>query len=272
MKMFKNFIYTKGRGLFRLLPAGQGLLLIEERDNASREAFYSCIEMNTGKFIFSDYQTVEKTWSGVEEIYKGIIFFHRYAKPDMPMHTGVSAFDIYKSETLWENNDYIFSFITDDKVYCYQNLFEGRKYFELDYLTGELLRELGDDANLINSLYAAKKDEGMLEGYHFPETYTEGIDNLADVIIKEIKQKNVITGRIDYLKIDDALLISYHTVNDDGSLTNRFNSIDISSKKTILEVILNEKITAFMPDSFFTVNDLLFLLIEKEKLLVYLLN
>lgn len=272
MNLYKNFHYTKGRNLWRLIPAGKNLLVIEERDITTREVFYSCIEMSTGKSLFSDFQTEDKLWSGVEDIYRGFIYFHKYAKPDMPMHSGITAFDINKREVVWKNEDYVFAFIVEDKLYCYQSVFEGKKYFELDYATGELLREIGEDQLLINKILATKKDEGMLEGYMFPDTYIEGRDSNLDEVIASIKENFVIAGSIDLLKTGSIAMISYHTVNDDGSLTNRFNCIEIGSKKIILEEVLNKKITSFMPDSFFICNDLIFLLVEKEELLVYLIN
>lgn len=272
MNLYKNYSYTNGRNLWRLIPAGKNLLVIEERDNTSKEVFYSCIEMSSGKLLFSDFQTEDKIWSGIEEIYRGFIYFHKYAKPDMPIHTGITAYDIHNKKVAWVNNEYTFSFVVDDKLYCYKTVFEGKKYFELDHSTGELLRELGEDPNIISAILASKKDEGMLEGYQFPETYTEGTIKELDAVLNSVKVQNVISGRIDFIQLGNTALLSFHTVNDDGSLANRFICVDLSLKKNILEVILNGKITSYMPDSFFICNDLIFLLIEKEKLLVYLMN
>ena len=94
MELYRNYLYTKGRNLWRLLPAGRDKLLIEERDRSTKEAFFSCIEMSTGKFIVEDFQPAEKIWCGIETIYDHFIFFHRYAKPDMPAHSGIIAYDL----------------------------------------------------------------------------------------------------------------------------------------------------------------------------------
>jgi len=82
----------------------------------------------------------------------------------------------------------------------------------------------------------------------------------------------VITGKVDYLIVNDLLLTSYHRVLNDGKLQNCFKALDIHSKKVIFEEILNKEITNFIPDSFFLINDLIFLLKEKEKLFVFLNN
>jgi len=269
MKLLLNYLYTKGRDLWRLLPAGTDKLLIEERDRSTKEAFFSCIEMSTGKFIFEDYQPAEKIWCGIETIYNHIIFFHRYAKPEMPAHSGIIAYDFNKGEVKWQNDEYAFLLIRDDKLYCYKSKFEGRIYFELDYLTGEVLRELGEDYTLVNALYESISEDPLLKGYLFPETYIEGKNLLIDKRISALKTNKVIAGKTDIIISDDVIYLSFHTVNDNGSLTNRFYCIEIKKKKIILEEILNQEINAFIPDSFFKVNSLLFLLVDKKKLRVY---
>lgn len=272
MKPYRNYLYTKGRDLWRLLPAGFNKLLIEERDRTSREAFYTCIELSSGKVLFENFQPGEKIWSGVEEIYKEIIYFHRYAKPDMPNHIGIIAYDINKGIILWQNDDFIFSFAANDKVYCFNTSFEGRKYYEIDYLTGEVIKDLGEDYELINSLSKKKKDDQLLNNYSFPETHIEGNDLVIDELVAIAKKERVSAGKTDILKKDDLILTSFHTVNDNGSLTNHFICIDIFNKMIILEIVLNKELKAYIPDSFFMVNDLLLLLLDKEKLLVYLIT
>ena len=162
--------------------------------------------------------------------------------------------------------------IKDDKLYCYKSKFEGRIYFELDYLTGEVLRELGEDYTLVNSLYSSLSSDQLLKDYLFPETYIEGKNLLIDELISALKAGKVIAGKTDVIINEELIYLSFHTVNDDGTLTNRFYCIEIENKKIILEEILNQEINAFIPDSFFKVNNLLFLLIDKTKLLVHLLS
>ena len=64
-------------------------------------------------------------------------YFHAYGKPDMPAHKSIIAFDIHTQSVLWQNDNYVFSFVYNDKVYCYQQRFESRVFFALDYITGD---------------------------------------------------------------------------------------------------------------------------------------
>lgn len=272
MKPYRNYLYTKGRDLWRLLPAGYNKLLIEERERTNREAYFSCIELSSGKILFEDFQPGEKIWSGIEEIYDEIIYFHKYAKPDMPTHIGIVAYDINKGKIIWENNEYTFSFIADNKVYCFKTLFDGRKYYEVDSLTGHVLKELGEDYELINSLSRKKQVDPVINDYSFPETHIEGNDPAVDQLVSLARKDRVVAGRTDILKKFELLFISFHTVNDNGTLTNHFICVDIFNKMIILEIVLNKELKAYIPDSFFMVNDLLLLLLDKEKLLVYLIT
>jgi len=46
MKLYSNYTFTNNRQIWRIIPGGEGKLVIEERDLATREVFFSCIEIN----------------------------------------------------------------------------------------------------------------------------------------------------------------------------------------------------------------------------------
>ncbi len=146
MKIKKLYKHNNGKQIWRILPTVSNKLVIEERDIESKEVFFSCLDIQSGKNIFKDYQHDEKHWIGIESIYNDIIFFHAYGKPDMPAHKSIIAFDIHTQSVLWQNDNYVFSFVYNDKVYCYQQRFESRVFFALDYITGDVVEELGNDA------------------------------------------------------------------------------------------------------------------------------
>ena len=270
MKIYKNYSYSNNRQIWRIIPGGSNKLVIEERDTATREVFFSCIDMNTGMVLLENLQFDEKFWMGVEEVYKDVIFFHKYQKPDMPGHADIIAYDINTKQELWRSSEYLFSLVYDNKLYCFKNMFEGKKYYQLDYLTGELISELGEDFSQISHLKQLRENE-VYKGYRFPEVYSSPVNEI-DTIIVELKTEQKISGKIDYLTADNLLLISYHTALDDGKLQNNFKSLDISSKKVIFKETLNKEISNYIPDSFFLINNLVFLLKEKETLFVFLIN
>ncbi|MDR3668056.1 MAG: DUF4905 domain-containing protein [Ignavibacteriaceae bacterium] len=270
MKLHNNYSFTHKRLIWRIIPGGDEKLVIEERDPGTREVFFNCINLSTGKVLLDSLQFEEKFWIGIEDIYKGIIFFHKYHKPDMPWHSDIIAYDISSKKELWKSDEYIFLLVYDDFLYCYKNKYEGRIYFKLNYKTGKLISELGEDSKIIAGLKELR-DAEIYNGYTFPETLNYSKEEIA-TIFEEIKLKEVISGKIDYLRINDLLLTSYHRMMDDGKLQNCFKALDIRLKKVIFEEILNKDITNYIPDSFFLINDLVFLLKEKENLLVFFIT
>jgi hypothetical protein len=270
MNLYRNYTYTNNRQIWRIIPGGPDKLVIEERDPRTREVFFSCIEMNTGNIILENLQFEEKFWIGVEEVYKDVIFFHKYQKPDLPGHADIIAYDINKKEELWSSDEYLFSLVFNDKLYGFKNLYEGRKYFELNYYTGELISELGEQSVNIPGLKELRENE-VYKGYRFPEVFApSGIE--SDSIIEVLKSAEIVSGKIDYFIKGNLLMTSYHKILDSGKLQNSFKVLDISTKKIILEEILNKEISSYIPDSFFLINDLVFLLKEKETLFVFLIN
>ena len=94
MKIKKKYSFKDKRQIWRLLITDTDLLIIETRSVESREVYFNCIDIHSGKKKFNNIQMEEKSWIGIEMIYKDIIFFHQYAKPDMPEHRRILAYDI----------------------------------------------------------------------------------------------------------------------------------------------------------------------------------
>ena len=270
MKIKKKYSFTNKRQIWRLLPTTTGKLVIEGRDTQNKEVFFNCLDINSGKKIFTNLQLEEKFWIGIETIVDDIIIFHKFAKPDMPGHSSIIAFDINTQKIVWQNNELTFLFVHEQKVYVYKQRFEGRIFFSLDINNGEIIKELGNDANEINSLQEKSISINKnYESYNFPEPFNPNSNSAkATEFINEFKIDTVITGNIDTVELPGLLLFNCHTVKSDGQLKNVFYTVDIERKKIIFEEVLDESTTVFIPDAFFIKDDLIFLLIEKVKLLV----
>ncbi|MGA8263331.1 MAG: DUF4905 domain-containing protein, partial [Ignavibacteriaceae bacterium] len=216
MDIKRIYSFSNNRQIWRLIPTATEKLIIEERDTESKEVFFNCLEISSGVKIFSELQLEEKFWVGIEAVNNDIIYFHKFVKPDMPSHQGIIAFDIETKNILWENPDFSFLFIDDDKIYCYKSLFEGRNYFTIDCNSGELIEELGGDASKINRLRDASLIKKSYEDYIFPKTYYSD-DLLPESITKtfnELKTEKVIAGNIEYAVYNEVLFFNFHVVLD----------------------------------------------------------
>ncbi len=268
-KIKKKYSFTNNRQIWRLIPTDSNKMIIEDRDTNSKEVFFNCLEINNGEIIFKNFQLTDKFWVGIETVYKDIIFFHKFLKPGLPIHTGIIAFDISSKKIIWSIDNYNFLFIKDDKIYVYKSKFEGREFLALDYTTGDKLEDLGNDSPNINSLREDELNKKNFERYLFPKTIDSSSSFPFIDVVKELKTEKVVTGNIEYIDLNDLLLFNFHEVLNNGNLRNIFRIVKIESKKVILEEILDRETKFFVPESFFIKNELVFIIKEKTKLSVY---
>lgn len=264
----KLYSFNNNREIWRIIPAGEENLLIEERNKKTKEVYFSCLNINNGKKLLNGFQLSEKFWIGVEAVHNDIIYFHRFIKPDLPTHKDIIAFDIKKKSVLWENNDLSFYSISDNSVIAYKALFEGREYYKLNLNTGELLAELKD---IQIEKISTVSDKNELDEFTFSSIYTDEIE-LQEVVkeyLKKAKEENVVVGKIEFIAQKSILFVSFHSPTNSGKLNKIFNAVDIVTGKIILNKIINSNIEVFIPDSFFLIKNLLFVIIETKKIECY---
>jgi len=271
MKLKKKYRFDNSRQIWRIIPTGDGKLFIEEREPEKKQVYFHCLSMDSGKKILSNFQLDDKFWVGIEDVKDNIIFFHKFAKPDMPKHRGIFAFDITAKELVWQNPELIYLFRLDDKIYTSKEKFEGRNYYSVNSLNGEILEDLENDHQRINLLRNESSGRANEESYLFPEAFDleTGLPDSANDFIKSLRNDYVITGKVEYILKDQLLMTSFHEANSRGSLTNLFKAVDLSSGKYILEEVINKDTSLFLTDSFFIKDELLFLLYGKTRLVVY---
>lgn len=271
MKLKKLYKHDNKKQIWRILPTTNNKVVVEERDSETKEVFFSCFDIESGKKIFNNFQLEEKNWVGIESVYNDMIYFHTYGNPEMPAHKSIIAFAISTQNILWQNDNYIFSFVDNDKVYCFQQRFEGRKYFALDYLTGNVLEDFGSDTSTINKLKEESDSKFWKQNYLFPASFNRNFPAEKDYekYLQQVLTEKVIKGEINYLKYDNILLFNYHEVSKSNTLSNEFAAVDLSKNKFLLKDTLDKNLINLMPESFFVKDNFLFLIVDKTKLIVY---
>ena len=267
----KLYSFSNSREIWRLIPAGEDKLLIEERNKNTKEVYFNCIQVKTGKTLLKSYQLKDKFWIGVEAVHNNIIFFHRFIKPDLPTHKDIIAFDMNKKEILWENNNLVFLTMSDGNLLGYKALFEGREFYKLNIDTGDVIKKLEEspDENSIEQF-----QNSAIKDFCFSTIYSNDLelDGKIKDIIRITKEENVITGRIEFLVYKNVLLLSFHIPGKNGKLNKLLNVVDIVTGKIILKKMINSNIEVFIPDSFFLIKNFLLVLIETKKLFCYILR
>jgi hypothetical protein len=271
MKIKTKYSLTNNRTIWRLIPSGDKLL-IEERDPDSREVYFQCIEIESGRILLKDFQLDEKFWIGVEAFENDNIYFHRFVKPDMPGHIGITAFDLIAKSILWSRPDPVFLFLYEDRIYAFLQKFESRQFFSIDAQTGEIIKDYDENAQEIDRVREKFLDRQYetFKNYFYPEPYYAGKPSSEiQSRIEDLKQEQVVSGTVDFVNFNNLLLLNFHTVIDNGKLNNKFRVIEIDSGKIIFEDVLNTGITSYIPESFFIRDNLLFLIKDKVELMVF---
>ncbi len=271
MKIRKKYSLTNNRTIWRLIPSGNKLL-IEERDENNKQVYFNCVDIDSGNSVLSDLQLEEKFWVGIEAFENDKIYFHKYVKPDMPGHIGITVYNLSDKEILWSREDLVFLFLYKNEVFAFIQKFESRDFYSLDAHTGNIIKEYGEDVQEINGRREKLLSEQYetYKNYFFPESYIDGkLSSEYQNLVEKLKENEIISGGIEFIKYKNLFLLSFHTVKDDGKLNNNFQIIDIDGGKLIFEDVVNTSITSYIPDTFFIKDNFLFLIKDKTELVVF---
>lgn len=270
MKINKLHTYKSEQQIWRILLTDFSQLVIETRDTDSREVFFNCIELETGKPVFSDLQFEEKSWIGIEAIYKDVIFLHKYAQPQMPGHKEIICLDIATQQILWRSDSLVFQFVFNDQVIAAANTFEGWHYYALDYKTGEVITDYGENGAQINQMRNSAEDEKDFSHYKFPDKITKDLVRQIEgkTAIKDIILNLDIIEDVEYTSYKDLFLMNYHYRDVGNFLRNKFAAIDLEKNEVIFEEVLNENARGFAADCFFVYRNILILLKERDRIII----
>jgi len=253
MKLKKLYSFSDGNQVWRILLSGSEKFLFETRDTDIKQAYFHSYEIFTGKSIFKNFQLEEKYWIGIETIYNDIIYFHKFAKPDMPGHKSIIAVDINSQKVLWQNDSYAFMFIYDDKVYGFIEKFEGKSYVALDYKSGEIIEDLGSNQTEISRIKNLADEASDYSDYLFPEIFNRTFETRSRVVsaIENEVNKIEITGNIEYTIYEKMLLMNFYSKAKADKLQNIFVATDLNTGEKIFTEILNLNVNAVAPDKEF---------------------
>ena len=269
MKLKKIFSFTDKNQIWRLLISDTDNLVIETRNTEAKEVFFQCINLVSGKVLFKNFQFDEKFWIGIETIKNDKIFFHKFAKPNMPEHKKIICYDILQQKVLWQNDKLTFLSYYENNIYAFMKKFEGQDIFILDSNTGEVIEELGNDFKKVNEILKEVNVEEDYSNYKYPEKYTgEENQTIMSVIENEVKNKDI-TSIVEFLVCEEFLCFNFYIKSSSNLLDNMFVVYNINKKKKVLSDIINKNLNSFSPDSFFCYKNFLILLKNKSELIVF---
>jgi hypothetical protein len=252
-----DWAYHANGIVWRVQFTSRGRIVGECRDRDKKIASFFCLDEQSGKPLWKDLRLEEPWWVGVEGVAGEVILLHSYAKPDMPEHKGILAFDVEGGTLRWRNDDVSFWFSSEENVYAYRDFFERRVGYELDVRTGEIRRTFDESLSEMQALRHRVLDQQTAPEVVLPEILSGSPDDslLLPLVNKTMKGKES-AGSIEFIKEPGFLLFNYH-VRDrnsaEGALTfeNHFFIYRYPQGERIFFDVIGSNLTAYVPDSFF---------------------
>ncbi|MCX8010147.1 MAG: DUF4905 domain-containing protein [Ignavibacteria bacterium] len=267
-KVKKLFSHSKGRQIWRIMLSNLGHLILEERDLSAKKVYFSCFNYSSGKSYWIDKQFLsEDFWIGIETVQDDILVLHKFEKPDFPTHKGIIAVDLNTGSLLWNNNELVFDFIDDDKIYASKTKFESREFFILKCKTGEVISSVGNDVQLINEIRELVDEESKYAAYLFPTQLSneENFQEESKLVLRTIGDTKYL-GYVEFINFASLFIFNCYEKIIDSSLVNKLYIYDKSSQKILFSEVLNQSTPAPIPDSFFIYEDILYFIKNKNEI------
>ncbi len=93
--------YSTRGVLWRLQTGSPEFLVGEDRIPDAKTVSYFCLDRVTGIPRWEGFALREGWWSGVEAVAAGVVLFHGFASPDLPLHSGLTAVALASGSILW---------------------------------------------------------------------------------------------------------------------------------------------------------------------------
>lgn len=262
------YSYKSERQIWRLLLSDNSKLLIEERGGDKKEVFFSLIELKTKFSILESWQLEETQWVGVDLITDDYIFFHKYVKPDLPHHIGIILYSIPGEKVVWQDENRVFEFFSNNVIYCSSRGTFEKIFFALRIAEGEIVDDTEIDLESFNTI-RTERNSSDFSGYLFPD-----VRDISDPWIEKNLKNNKadirnITGNIETIAFRHYLIISYHTKNNDDLYKCNLLIFDTDKEKKIVEDVLGNNLKTLFFDSFFIKGNFLFVLKGKKEIVIY---
>jgi len=256
-RLSPEWTYTADGMLWRLFCARGGRLVGECRDQEKKTATFFCLDERTGLPLWKNLTLDEAWWVGIEAVIGETLILHTYAKPDMPQHRGIRAFDVATGTLRWRNDESTFWFSLDDRLFAYRDLFEKRVGYECDLSSGAVLRTFEDTMDELGALRANASGNQDLDGVVLPEPFNrESSSAELQLLCDKALRGAVPAGTIDVVQSKDVVAFSYYLSarqerNEKPAFENHLCVFRSPGGVRLFSGVISENLAFPVPDTFF---------------------
>lgn len=278
-KFKDKFIFKQNGNIWRFYFNNDFIIAGETRNLESKEFTLYSLNYKSKEIYFKDLSPKVGWWCNICGMNDKHFYMSRYKKPDLPIEKGIIALDLKNGSVLWENEDLKFFFNDDDNVYGIKELFETKKIYKLDCISGDVIEEISG----LDGIQYLEREKMILSDLLYKDCkYTENLSIDLETKQKSFKKhidniifKNKIIGNFEYSEYDNLILYNYHfqkgiNIKDRSSviLGNILEIYDKSDEKVVYKDVINESVPAPAPDSFFIKGNYLIYVKNKNELII----
>jgi hypothetical protein len=174
--------------IWQLMFTCTGNLIGQKRFMGSRQAFFFCIDILSGKVIRDDYffadplhpLSAAQGWFTGLETTLGDLVYCNTCQPHSPEHQGIWAVDFKRGKVVWSRPEIVFAANLDAEFLVYKPLafagFPERHFMLIDPFTGADIRLFELDSPEVNRIRGSAVQEEVRQQVILPEFVTGGMD------------------------------------------------------------------------------------------------
>jgi len=259
--------YAPGGVVWRMVPSEDGVLVGEDRYKEDKRVLFFCLDLRTGKELWSRKSLEEPWWLGIEATHQGLVFVHEFARPDMPEHTGIIALDLRTGDIRWMKKEMQFRGVRDGVILGRERGALEDRFHLVKVENGEVLREVtAEDVSDFPGETA-----GEVSGrIRYPSCVSK--DDAGWDSFESVADTRRMVGECEAVEVDERRIFCYHAGYErhpeQSILEHRMVIVDARGRK-VYEDILHDRAHLPVYDAFFVLDGRL-CYVRKERELVCL--
>lgn len=200
----------------------QDKMVLEVRDESSRQVSFSAMNLSTGNVLWKDFYPEKSWWLGLVGVFGNYLILHKYSNEQKPEPLGVIVISIDICEIIKRFEDWIF-FSCDGNILVLYQLDESNLPIYQEVEIGR--KSLVDTVSVQNQNFVR----------HYPDSspYFPTIFKFLYQLINIEAQNGV-----DYLEVNDKIIISYYIYR--GNQFQNYLLVTNKEKKILLHDFIAE--------------------------------
>jgi hypothetical protein len=240
-------------------------LAIEVRDADSLMNGFQVIHSQTGAAVLTGYQAPEGWWSGLDDLYDGLLYLHGKGNQRYGRHQGITALAPATGQICWQQPDFSFYGLTEKVLVARQAGEESLDFMALDRKTGHIISALPDVADvksMLTQFNAGRQQANLVPGF-YPQDQAYFKD-LATFILLKLGEGAVLG--IDFLETGRYFVLGYYVPGAGPKMHYRVAAFSLTG-----DLLLAQELAAdcegIGSDYFFILQDTLILIKNRRTLL-----